>query len=704
MYLLNMTSPIGRNPHAPWITGVGAAAWLALSGCSNSATPVDAGPTDAAVSDNGDGSGDFGSGNAVGCASITDTLTRNGCTNEGCHGNTFVGGLDLVTDEVGSRLVGVRSVTQACEGQLLIDPNSPDDSLLLRLVDPVRYAESQSCSVPMPFGAEGVSEDDVRCFEDWVDALIATVEVDADTVPFGTASDESVLSKVKTLSTGLAVTDADRAAFSEPGGLRQLLTQWVETPEFEQKMDAFLEVALHQQIQGLIGLQVVTRDIGALSGNFEEMFGRTALDLIDRGEPFNRIATTRRWAVTTAILSALRYTDRVNQQGGEFGRLRFDPEDYADWRFVELNQVAPSADLVEYDDLATLRAVQNGFDLINPRVGFFTTPAFFANAETNEDNQFRVTVNQALIVALGRDLQQTDTTPQPSAAGFEAEHSSEQSCRSCHRLLDPMRLHFQRYYDSFYRRTPSPISEAPSFAFLGQTNDGGTLDDFGQALAEHERFPIAWTQRLCFYANSQACSESDPEFQRVVSRFVDSNYNFKALVIELLSSPLITGAETTRTHEDRRFLVSITRRAQLCQLFDARLDTTNVCQDEAVAPVIGLIPDDTFSRGAVDPIQTAVSGGFHFAGAEQVCGRLSSIVVSDGPTGRFDPGRPEEALDRMVESFMGLSPSHPRHEQARRILSDHLTAAISAGAANDDALRSVFTLACLSPDVMAVGL
>lgn len=678
-------------------------------GCSNGTSS----PNPAVTVDAGQGDEpDVGAGipPALGCATIDDTLRRNGCTNDGCHGNASVAGLDLLSDGVATRLVGVASVTDACRGEPLIDPADREASLLLRLVDPVRYATTNSCSVLMPFGSsDGVSAEDVACFEDWIDALIATVDApDDDPAPFAPASLESILAKVKTLATGLAVTDEDRAAAVQPGGLESLLTLWVETPEFAEKMQDFLLVALHQRIQGLIGLQVATRDIGPLSGNFEASFVRTAWRLIEDGEPFHRVATTRRWAVTTAILSALRFTDQLNTRGGEFGRVRFLPGDYEDWRFVQLNQVDPSTQgLVDFDDLEALRAIGTdggeAIDLINPRVGYFTTPAFFANSETNEDNQFRVTVNQALIVGLGRDLQQTDTTPQPSAAGFDGEHAAEDTCRSCHRLLDPMRLHFQRYYGVFYRQAPEPSLEPPSFAFLGQTNDGGTLDDFGRAIAEHARFPTAWVQRLCFYANSQGCNESDPEFARVVTAFVNSDYDFKTLVIQLLSSPLVTGAALTQTFEDQRFIVSITRRSQLCQLLDARLGTTDVCESEAVQPVIGLIPNDTFSRGAIEPIQPATSGGFHFAGAEQVCGRLSSVVVGNGS--RFEPVNSKAALDEMVEGLMGLSPTHPRYDDARTRLGAHFDDAINdAGATEEEALASAFTLACLSPDVMGLGL
>ena len=51
-----------------------------------------------------------------------------------------------------------------------------------------------------------------------------------------------------------------------------------------------------------------------------------------------------------------------------------------------------------------LEQVSSRIALQLPRVGFFSTLSFLANAETNQDNQFRVTTNQALIAALGRDF------------------------------------------------------------------------------------------------------------------------------------------------------------------------------------------------------------------------------------------------------------------------------------------------------------
>ncbi len=49
-------------------------------------------------------------------------LPENGCTNAGCHGAQYQGALDLLSPGLARRLTGVSSQTEACNGQLLIDP------------------------------------------------------------------------------------------------------------------------------------------------------------------------------------------------------------------------------------------------------------------------------------------------------------------------------------------------------------------------------------------------------------------------------------------------------------------------------------------------------------------------------------------------------------------------------------------------------
>ena len=76
-------------------------------------------------------------------------------------------------------------------------------------------------------------------------------------------------------------------------------------------------------------------------------------------------------------------------------------------------------------DLPSLRTATE-LVLSIPRTGFFSTPAFFANWQTNTSNQMRVTLNQTLIVALGAAVDGTDSTVTPGnpPPGLDTVHAA----------------------------------------------------------------------------------------------------------------------------------------------------------------------------------------------------------------------------------------------------------------------------------------
>ncbi len=216
--------------------------------------------------------------------------------------------------------------------------------------------------------------------------------------------------------------------------------------------------------------------------------------------PFTEVLTTRRWAVTTASLAALAFLDKsaealraekhtlvggagtsslqartwylpglpatcdvstplpsndlielmlgfVNCKGG--GSYRFDDTllteaDFNDWRFVDLEAAGSPGQSPAFYDLPALRSATK-LSLVQPRAGFFTSPAFLANWETNEDNQFRVTTSQTLIVALGEIFSPADPTKPVRLDGLPTEHAAPTTtCYGCHQFLDPMRQRKQR--------------------------------------------------------------------------------------------------------------------------------------------------------------------------------------------------------------------------------------------------------------------
>ena len=507
----------------------------------------------------------------------------------------------------------------------------------------------------------------------------------------------------------------------------------------------------------------------------EESFVRTALDIVSRGAPFSEILTTRRWIVTTANLVLLRYADqsadeRTQQHilspsaetapGGLARQIRdrtwhipslpgdctipqFDAlemlfgfvlrnrcrprpernlrfadhplqlEDFEDWRaveFVDSNDAEDGEERIPFYDLVSLRRADRVVTRV-PRVGFFTTNAFFNNWPTNIDNQFRVTVNQALLGALHIGFASSEATVPLRSDGLDEEHSEpESACYGCHRQLDPMRLYFERSFNVSYQRPTSVPGDdrlfdnslTPSFAFRGETDEGGRVYAFAEILAAHPRFPIAWAQKLCLYANSARCDENDPFFIELVDRF-RADLDFRALALDLFSSPLVTGLAESETWRGEGPLISITRRDHLCSLLDERTGRSGVCQINRVRQVLGLIPNDDFARGAVDPSQPTLPSAFHFAAAEAVCEEVSRAVINRN-NNRFPLNDPPAAVTALVSDVMALPVGHPRHDEAVAALGAHFETlrAQDIGALNS--LRSTFTLACLSPDMMGLGL
>lgn len=700
----------------------------------------------------------------------------NGCTNASCHGKQFQGGVDLASPGFAERLAGARSTTQACGGQLLIDPANPDDSLLLRLVDAKRFAATpKQCGVMMPYGSsEGLTGDDLRCVESWVrDVAAAAVQTMPPVVPFEPLGAESYLAKVKLLLTGGAVTDDDLARMrADPQALTTLVEAWEATPAFQSKMADFFRIALQQKLIGTLNFQLDTVEgvhRAQLNANAEESFLRSAWDLVQSRQPFTRVLTTRRVAVTTGLLVALAYADNtataLRAAGNRHTLYRAPPAgtppapwslayqvqtkswllpqlaegcpqltlngpdvydmmmglvrcpqpignvtlstgtvlgdaDFSDWHFVETLASSAEHPPTPFYDVEALRSASTVY-LSTPRIGFFTTPAFLGNWDTNDGNKFRVTLSQTMITALGEPFSAADPTKPISVDGLDAAHANpDSSCFGCHQFLDPMRGYFSGKFATNYQASPTVLMYRPSLSFHGVTLDGGDLSSFAQALAGHPLFASAWVQKLCYYANSESCEASDPEVQRVAQVFADSGYDFLTLVKELFTSPLITGAAKTQSYTNQDLLVSITRRQHFCQLIDQRLGTKDTCKN--AGSVVGLIPQDEFARGASVPVQPAITGLFHFAAAEKLCSTIATKLV--GTTARFNPNTSATAVNDLVQLLMGLPPTHSRSLTANQQLTRHFNDARALGATATEAMRDTFTVACMSPDVMGVGL
>ena len=389
--------------------------------------------------------------------------------------------------------------------------------------------------------------------------------------------------------------------------------------------------------------------------------------------------------------------------------------DFEHWRMVNIRQPHPGEKTTPFFDFDSIRSARE-LVLSIPRVGFFTTPSFLAVWNTNASNQFRVTINQALIVGLNQSFDGTDGTVPQSLASVDQAHASATTCFACHQQLDPMRQFFRHDYSLYFHQQTTATADnlaPPQFAWAGISQQGGSIFDLGRLLAQQPHVAATWVQNLCQWANSSPCVETDPEFIRIATVFQRSNFSWNAMVTELFSSPLITYAARTQTSDANGETYGITRRAHLCDLLSSRLGLHDVCglQASTVEPyqlspvqaIASSYPSDAFSRGRVGPVLANDPSLFLRAGLENSCIAIANMVIDNGG-GRYSSGQPQVAISDFVHNLMGLTSD--RAGPMLELLQAHYAEAVQNGDAGihpADALKSTFVLACLSPYVAGLG-
>ncbi len=409
------------------------------------------------------------------------------------------------------------------------------------------------------------------------------------------------------------------------------------------------------------------------------------------------------------------------QYGGTAAAPQLTASDFDTWKMVTLRAPAQGESPTAFYDLGTLRSA-NELVLTLPRTGFFATPAFFANWQTNTSNQMRVTMNQTLIVATGAAVDGTDTTHPTSTPGLDAAHAGAGACFGCHQTLDPTRSIFASTYSWNYHEQADPTfsNQKGLFAFQGVIQAVSGAGNLGAVLADHPLFAQAWAQKLCYYANSAACEPGDPEFMRVVGVFKSSGYSWAALIRELLASPLTTNASATRTRLDEGEIIAVSRRDHLCAALNARLGFADVCAlsptssgaalRTTIPEIVSGLPSDGYGRGAVAPVLPNQPTLFYRAGTENICEAAAALVIDVAGKNQipkvkqWSSAQPDAAIADFVQDLMALTPSGARAAAAPNQLNSHFTAAVQSGASATAALQSTFTAACLAPSAVSIGM
>jgi hypothetical protein len=387
--------------------------------------------------------------------------------------------------------------------------------------------------------------------------------------------------------------------------------------------------------------------------------------------------------------------------------------DSQEWKMVEIVPAAPDQGTSSILDLTNFRTGGNLL-LRTPRVGFFTTPSFLAEWNTNDSNQARVTTNQTLIVALGHAMSPTNASLPPSTASVDLDHAPlGTACYACHQSLDPLRQFFRQQYSYYFHpQLDSDETSLPgSFGFRGVSAAGSSIFDLANQLANHPDFAGAWVQKLCTWANSSQCDETDGEFQRIAMLFSDSLYDWRTLEVTLFSSPIVSYLAPTRTVSQGGEVFPVARRDHLCLKLSNRLGINDVCgldvntvvpqQLKQVQFIATVLPSDSYSRGAEAPVLANDPNLFFRTGMENICAILAARLIDAGTGTRWTSTAPDAAIADFVHVLMGVGAG--RDATPISILTDHMTSARAAGLTASDALKSSFTLACLSPSVVGMG-
>jgi hypothetical protein len=185
-------------------------------------------------------------------------------------------------------------------------------------------------------------------------------------------------------------------------------------------------------------------------------------------------------------------------------------------------------------------------------------------------------------------------------------------------------------------------------------------------------------------------------------------------VRELFSSPLITLATPTQTTLSQGVILSIARRDQYCAALSNRLALPDVCGMVTAMPTAAqntvstsarLLPVDTYYRAYELPSLPTNPDLFFRDSAEMMCSAIANQLVDvKMGTSRYSSAKPMDAIADMVSTVMDFVSSDPRAAAAQQILSEHFAAAQMGGASATDALKSTFTLACIAPTSVILGL
>ncbi len=191
------------------------------------------------------------------------------------------------------------------------------------------------------------------------------------------------------------------------------------------------------------------------------------------------------------------------------------------WKMVTIRPPSGSEPTTLFYDLGTLRSA-NQLVLNIPRTGFFSTPAFFANWQTNTSNTMRVTMNQTFIVALGSPRSTARTRRSPRRRpGSTPRTRPDPACYACHQTLDPTRSIFASTWSwNYHNQAEASYAGQPGlFAFRGVVKPVTASTTSARRSRRTRSSPRRGCRSSATTRTPSACDPDDPEFQRIVGDF-----------------------------------------------------------------------------------------------------------------------------------------------------------------------------------------
>ena len=406
------------------------------------------------------------------------------------------------------------------------------------------------------------------------------------------------------------------------------------------------------------------------------------------------------------------------------------PHDFSDWKMVTIRppvRARPSRRSTTCPRCARRTSSCSTM----PRVGFFSTPAFFANWQTNTSNQMRVTMNQTLIVGARR----VGRRHRPDHAPDDHPGSTRRTPRQAGLLRVPpdarpdavdlrvdVLVELPRPDRRGVRRRRRGSS--PSAASCKPVDDARRLRDASSPT--HPLFARGLGAEALLLRELGAVRHERPGVpaHRRASSRARATRGTRSFA-SCSSSPLTTNAAPTKTPPTNGEVVAVVaarppvRRAQRAPRLRRRV------RPRRREPQ-GDVADDRSPRSSRACRPTATAAGrslpvlpneptlFYRAGTENICERVAAAGHRRAP--RQAAGAPgvkqwssaaARRRDRRLRaaSSWRLAPSDPR----RRAGDDAAQGALHGGARRrgataSDALKSTFVAACLAPSAVSIGL